>query len=74
MHALIQGMRTDNVGHTIATKFDTGNYIQNFDLFGVNTTLNNIHKESKNDDSWEDLPTIEGEKAEELLFDLRLIS
>ena len=74
MHALIQGMRTDNVGHTIATKFDTGNYIQNFDLFGVNTTLNNIHKESKNDDSWEDLPTIEGEKAEELLSDLRLIS
>lgn len=74
MHALIQGMRTDNVGHTIATKFDTGNYIQNFDLFGVNATLNNIHKGNQNDDSWKDLPTIEGEKAEELLSDLRLIS
>lgn len=74
MHALIQGMRTDNIGHTIATKFDTGNYIQNFDLFGVNATLNNIHKGSQNDESWKDLPTIEGEKANELLQDLRLIS
>ena len=75
MHALIQGMRKDNVGHTIITKFDTGTYAQNFDLFGINETLNNIHKNNKNDDDvWEDLPTLEGEKANELLSDLRLIS
>ena len=76
MHALLLGMRSDNIGHTIETDYDNPDYIQNLDYFGVNATLNQIHKDSPKieGDSWEDLPTIEGSQAENLLKELDLIN
>nr|DAU59314.1 MAG TPA: hypothetical protein [Crassvirales sp.] len=71
LHAIILGMRSDNLGHTVDISFGTNMYSQNLDLFGINETLNNLNKKTE---GWKDLPTIKGTSANELLFDLEIIN
>ena len=71
LHAIILGMRSDNLGHTVDISFGTNMYTQNLDLFGINETLNNLNKKTE---GWKELPVIKGTSANELLFDLEIIN
>ena len=74
LESVVEGARNDSI--TFDTQFSAA--LKNQDktnLFGINTTLNQVHKAAPKieNDPWEDLPEISGELADFMLSDIRLL-
>ena len=76
LKAVILGMRQDNVGFTVQENFEDTSKYTSTDLFGINSTLNQMHKEAPKmeQDDWVDLPTIDAPSADAIINDLNLIN
>ena len=67
LEAIAEGARSDNADLKV---FDDKSGTPRDNIFGINKTLNDVAHSSK-DESWEELPTISGEVADNLLLDIR---
>lgn len=76
LRAIILGMRQDNVGFTLQENFENTERNIATDLFGINSTLNQMHKNAPKmeQDDWIDLPTIDAITADAIINDLNLIN
>ena len=76
LKAIILGMRQDNVGFTLQENFENTERNIATDLFGINSTLNQMHKNAPKmeQDDWIDLPTIDAITADAIINDLNLIN
>ena len=72
----LEGARTDNVDpFRLRTNRETGEIEDAYDVWGINKTLNDIHRASPKieNDPWEDLPEIDGRIADMLILDAKSI-
>lgn len=66
LKSLVEGARDDDAS---LTNFDKKTMTPKNNVWGINKTLNDIAKESK-DEKWKELPTISGELADALKIDI----
>jgi hypothetical protein len=72
----LEGARTDNVDpFRLRTNRETGEIEDASDVWGINKTLNDVHRASPKleNDPWEDLPEIDGRVADMMILDAKSI-